>query len=156
MTAIAIPDTGFQILLLGDMQVRRNGKPVVGLSYARMRALLAYLAVEREREHQREALADLLWAGTNALTARGNLRRTLADLRRALEVPSGDALFSSSRDSIRIVAHAYVDVLDFTTPVQHNEERNFYALERLWKDCPTIEVPGLGQHPAPESEQSLQ
>jgi ribosome-associated protein len=31
---------------------------------------------------------------------------------------------------------------------------NVYALERLWKDCPTIEVPGLGQHPAaPESEQ---
>lgn len=145
MTAIGIPDTGFQILLLGDMQVRRNGKPVVGLSYARMRALLAYLAVEREREHQREALADLLWAGTNALTARGNLRRTLADLRRALEVPSGDALFSSSRDSIRIVAHAYVDVLDFTTPVQHNEERmlGLYRGEFLaglsLPDCPEFE-----------------
>jgi ribosome-associated protein len=22
--------------------------------------------------------------------------------------------------------------------VQHSEEREFYALDRLWKDCPTI------------------
>ena len=25
--------------------------------------------------------------------------------------------------------------------VQHDEERIFYALERLWKDCPLIELP---------------
>ena len=25
--------------------------------------------------------------------------------------------------------------------VQHEEERQFYALERLWRDCPTIELP---------------
>lgn len=27
--------------------------------------------------------------------------------------------------------------------VLHNEEREFYALERLWKDCPIIEIPGI-------------
>ena len=48
---------------------------------------------------------------------------------------------------------ALLDYSDIVVHVQHNEERNFYALERLWKDCPTIDVPGLGQHPAPESEQ---
>ncbi|KQU44322.1 ribosome silencing factor RsfS [Rhodococcus sp. 14-2483-1-1] len=48
---------------------------------------------------------------------------------------------------------ALLDYSDIVVHVQHNEERNFYALERLWKDCPTIEVPGLGQHPAAESEQ---
>ena len=25
--------------------------------------------------------------------------------------------------------------------VQHEEERQFYALERLWRDCPTIALP---------------
>jgi ribosome-associated protein len=25
--------------------------------------------------------------------------------------------------------------------VQHEEEREFYALERLWRDCPLIELP---------------
>lgn len=114
MTDISTSDPGFRLLLLGDMQVRRDGQPVVGLSYTRMRALLAYLAVEHEREHKREVLADLLWGSTSATTARGNLRRTLADLRRVLELPTGDVLFSSSQASLRLVANAYVDVRDFT------------------------------------------
>ena len=31
-----------------------------------------------------------------------------------------------------------LDFLDVVVHVQHTEERTFYALERLWKDCPTI------------------
>lgn len=57
------------------------------------------------------------------------------------------------REGTREGRWALLDYSDIVVHVQHNEERNFYALERLWKDCPTIEVPGLGQHPAPESEQ---
>ncbi|MGV8872240.1 MAG: ribosome silencing factor [Rhodococcus sp. (in: high G+C Gram-positive bacteria)] len=57
------------------------------------------------------------------------------------------------REGTREGRWALLDYADIVVHVQHNEERNFYALERLWKDCPTIEVPGLGQHPAPESEQ---
>lgn len=57
------------------------------------------------------------------------------------------------REGIREGRWALLDYSDIVVHVQHNEERNFYALERLWKDCPTIEVPGLGQHPAPEPEQ---
>ena len=37
-----------------------------------------------------------------------------------------------------------LDYLDFVVHVQHTEERAFYALERLWKDCPTIELPEIG------------
>ena len=32
-----------------------------------------------------------------------------------------------------------LDYADIVVHVQHAEERVFYALERLWKDCPTIE-----------------
>ena len=28
--------------------------------------------------------------------------------------------------------------------VQHDEERSFYELERLWKDCPTIDLGVIG------------
>ncbi len=31
-----------------------------------------------------------------------------------------------------------LDYLDIVVHVQHAEERAFYALERLWKDCPAI------------------
>lgn len=57
------------------------------------------------------------------------------------------------REGTREGRWALLDYSDIVVHVQHNEERNFYALERLWKDCPTIEVPGLGQHPAAEPEQ---
>ncbi len=34
-----------------------------------------------------------------------------------------------------------LDYGDIVVHVQHEEERQFYALERLWRDCPTIELP---------------
>jgi ribosome-associated protein len=34
-----------------------------------------------------------------------------------------------------------LDYLDIVIHVQHAEERVFYALERLWKDCPLIPLP---------------
>nr|WP_202447096.1 ribosome silencing factor [Streptomyces sp. SID5468] len=34
-----------------------------------------------------------------------------------------------------------LDYVDIVVHVQHSEERVFYALERLWKDCPEIGLP---------------
>lgn len=39
-----------------------------------------------------------------------------------------------------------LDFLDIVVHVQHAEERTYYALERLWKDCPRIAV----AQPAPQ------
>jgi ribosome-associated protein len=33
-----------------------------------------------------------------------------------------------------------LDYLDLVVHVQHAEERRFYALERLWRDCPEIKL----------------
>jgi ribosome-associated protein len=33
-----------------------------------------------------------------------------------------------------------LDYLDLVVHVQHTEERQFYALERLWRDCPRIQL----------------
>ncbi|GAA1155718.1 ribosome-associated protein [Kitasatospora gansuensis] len=34
-----------------------------------------------------------------------------------------------------------LDYLDIVVHVQHSEERSFYSLDRLWKDCPELPVP---------------
>jgi ribosome-associated protein len=34
-----------------------------------------------------------------------------------------------------------IDYADIVVHVQHSEEREFYALERLWRDCPVIPLP---------------
>jgi len=34
-----------------------------------------------------------------------------------------------------------IDYAEIVVHVQHEEERAFYALERLWRDCPTIDLP---------------
>jgi ribosome-associated protein len=34
-----------------------------------------------------------------------------------------------------------LDYADIVVHVQHTEERTFYALERLWRDCPVIDLP---------------
>jgi ribosome-associated protein len=33
-----------------------------------------------------------------------------------------------------------IDFSDIVVHVQHEEERAYYQLERLWKDCPTIDL----------------
>ncbi len=34
-----------------------------------------------------------------------------------------------------------LDFVDIVVHVQHEEERVFYALERIWRDCPAIPLP---------------
>ena len=34
-----------------------------------------------------------------------------------------------------------LDYLDIVVHIQHSEERSFYSLDRLWKDCPELPLP---------------
>lgn len=72
------------IALLGTIHVALGGEPVVAFKSDKVRALLAYLAVEADRTHRRDALAGLLWPERSNRDARSNLRYTLYDLRKVI------------------------------------------------------------------------
>lgn len=53
-----------------------------------------------------------------------------------LELP--DKAKPVRREGERAGRWVLLDYVDLVVHVQHTEEREFYALDRLWKDCPRI------------------
>jgi predicted ATPase/DNA-binding SARP family transcriptional activator/tetratricopeptide (TPR) repeat protein len=107
--------TRLSLALLGPVQILLAGQPVGGFTNNKARALLAYLAVETYRPHQRDALATLLWPEMPDEAARHNLRQALTNLRTAI----GDASATPSfllitRDTIQFNPASDYD-LDIST-----------------------------------------
>jgi DNA-binding SARP family transcriptional activator len=70
--------------LLGHFEVSLNGTRIETFRYSKMGALLAYLAVEADRPHRRENLAEFFWPDRSAGVARANLRQALLGIRQAI------------------------------------------------------------------------
>ncbi|WP_062521319.1 ribosome silencing factor [Demequina silvatica] len=47
---------------------------------------------------------------------------------------------AARREGIREGRWALLDFNDVIVHVMHDEERGYYELERLWKDCPVIDL----------------
>ncbi len=72
------------LTLLGTLQFTLDGKPLTAFESDKVRALLAYLALETGHPHRREALAELFWPDRPDGVARNSLRQALANLRKAI------------------------------------------------------------------------
>jgi DNA-binding SARP family transcriptional activator len=72
-----------QLALLGNLEIRRDGVPVGGLSSGKAQALLCYLAVTG-RPHLRPTLVGLLWGDMPEANARNNLSKALNHLRQVV------------------------------------------------------------------------
>jgi predicted ATPase/DNA-binding SARP family transcriptional activator len=92
-----------EIRILGLIDIRCDGV-LVGLRYDKLRALLAYLAVEARQPHAREALIGLLWPDAPETDARRNLSQALFNLRQALgdRDRPGEPFFLADRESIQL------------------------------------------------------
>ncbi len=91
------------LALFGPALVTIDGLPLESPLWAKTLALLAYLALEDDRPHRREALAGLLWPEQTDAEARASLRQALYLLRQAignefLQVTGQTARFNHTAD----------------------------------------------------------
>ena len=110
--------------LLGSFWAALDGQPIKSFKSNKVRALLAYLAVEADRPHRRERLAGLLWPDWPDKDALSNLRYSLSDLRRAIGDRVADPPFLLiSRDSIQFNPSSdyKLDVKAFIEGVEANK-----------------------------------
>ncbi len=117
------------LFMLGPLQVTLAGEPVTGFKSDKVRALLAYLAVEADQPHRREALAGLLWPEWPDRQARSNLRYALSNLRRTI----GD------RDAAPPFLLITRDTLQFNIDSEHWLDVSAFTNLRGLQDIPDLE-----------------
>lgn len=59
------------------------------------------------------------------------------------------------REGTREGRWALLDYGEVVVHVQHTDEREYYSLDRLWKDCPLLEIEGVDTAHRPADWQSL-
>jgi predicted ATPase/DNA-binding SARP family transcriptional activator/Tfp pilus assembly protein PilF len=117
--------------LFGNIDVRVDGEPVSKFKYAKVRALLAYLALESHRPLPRPSLAALLWPDQPENAARSSLSQALATLRRAMG-PKHEAALRTGVDTIQLDPNAIqVDVSQFLALLREAETHE----HRSWRTC---------------------
>src|SRR5512140_1071940 len=105
-----------EIALLGAFKVSFNSQPNPGFRYDKVRALLAYRAVEREHPHRRDELLGLFWPDSPEEDARTSLRQALAQLRSAIgDSQAAQPAILANRECVQWSpqADAAVDVVAF-------------------------------------------
>lgn len=111
----------FHLRVLGHFSASVGEKTLDTFSTDKIRALLAYLAIEAGRPHQRNQLATLFWGEREESAARNNLRKSLFRLRKTLG-DEANTILTVTRSSVQFNASAgQADVTQFETLAQADD-----------------------------------
>ena len=125
------------ISLLGAFGASFDGAPLTSFESSKVRALLAYLAVEAGIAHSRSVLADLLWPQQGEERARRSLSQALYNLRSVLgeHIPlQGDgaaSFLTVTPETIQLSPSIddWVDVLEFARLVEACDQHPHRSIE---------------------------
>lgn len=145
--------TRLSIALLGTFQATLDGVPLHDFESDKARAFLAYLAVEADQSHRREALAALLWPDVGESTARANLRRVLSNVRHVIGDRDSETPFLLvTRQAIQVDRERdlRLDVAEFARGVAGEPGRS-PAIHELEKAVDLYRGPFLAGFSLPDS-----
>jgi DNA-binding SARP family transcriptional activator/predicted ATPase/tetratricopeptide (TPR) repeat protein len=127
---------GLEISCFGPFRAALDGVPLTTFESAKVRALLAYLAVESGQPQARSMLADLLWPEQAEDQARRRLSQALYNLRAVLgeRALSPVSCLSITSDAIllTLAEDDRVDVVAFSHLMQACDQHSHHVLE----SCP--------------------
>jgi DNA-binding SARP family transcriptional activator len=125
------------VFLLGSFQVTLDGLPLTAFATDKVRALLAFLAVESGVPQRREALAAMLWPNRPEAAARTSLRQALYRLRRALgdrQASVPHLLITAKEVQLNPDNSHWLDVTEFEAHISTCHARHPHGLS-LCPDC---------------------
>lgn len=129
-----------RIRLLGPFQAEMDGELLLNFRSAKVRALLAYLAIETKKTFTREYLADLFWPDFPESKARSNLRNAIWNLRQEIGEYQPGIPFITSKNS----------------KIQFNPQTEFWLDVRVFHDLIESACKESGQSPNAENIQKIE
>ena len=123
-----------KVTLFGGIRVTHSDWQTEITITRESQALLAYLLLQRQRNHSREVLADLFWGEHSQQKARGSLNTALWKLKKALEpegIPAGTYLKNSHAGEVGFNKDSqyWLDVEIFEGGINQILIRPFEAVE---------------------------
>lgn len=135
--------------LLGAFQVSSHGQSVQRFRVKTAQALLAYLAVEADRPHQRDMLAGLLWPDVPDVTALNHLRHALSDLRKAIGDTAAAPVLHITRHTLQFnqTGDSWLDVHAFLSGARASDPAQLAQAVALYRG-PFLDGFSLNTSPA--------
>jgi predicted ATPase/DNA-binding SARP family transcriptional activator len=128
-----------RLYFLGPFRLALDGEFLSGITSAKIRSLLAYLAMEPGRPFSRESLAELLWPDRPPGTAAQNLRQSLSRLGKA--IPGSPPFLIVDHQSVQFnpAADYSLDVAEFTKALDFTRGHAHRLIQHCRRCCARLE-----------------